>query len=89
MFLQTAIADFSGTRCKTMQGAISWLMQGDEAISFIKQAIQLQPRNFKFRGTLGIAYEQCKRYSDAADAFERAHEKDPFDIKVRNIAACS
>lgn len=65
------------------------MMQVDEAIGFIKQAIELHPSKSKFRGTLGIAYEQCKRYSDAADAFERAHEKDPSDIKVRNSAACT
>jgi tetratricopeptide (TPR) repeat protein len=57
--------------------------QAEEAIACIRSAVQLEPSSAKFRGTLGVALERCGRLQEAAEAYERAHEKDPGDPKVR------
>jgi Flp pilus assembly protein TadD len=45
--------------------------------------VQLQPGSAKFRSTLGVALEKCGRLQEAAEAYQRAHEKDPSSTKVR------
>lgn len=56
--------------------------QGQEALQLIKAAIQLAPGNARYRHSLGVAHEAAQQWSSAADAFERAVEKCPSDVKV-------
>lgn len=48
----------------------------------MQAAIQLAPANAKYRHSLGVVHEAAEQWSSAADAFERAVEKRPNDVKV-------
>jgi hypothetical protein len=48
----------------------------------VQAAIQLAPANAKYRHSLGVVHEAAEQWSSAADAFERAVEKRPNDVKV-------
>ena len=48
----------------------------------VQSAIQLAPGNARFRHSLGVVHEAAQQWTSAADAFERAVEKQPADVKV-------
>ncbi|KAG2430823.1 hypothetical protein HXX76_009798 [Chlamydomonas incerta] len=56
--------------------------QFDEAQRLVSAAVQLQPRSAKFRNSLGVVYQEAGRWAEAADAFERANEKDPMNVAI-------
>lgn len=58
------------------------LLQYKEAVQLVQAAIQLAPTNAKYRHSLGVVHEAAEQWSSAADAFERAVEKRPNDVKV-------
>lgn len=49
----------------------------------VQAAIQLAPANARYRHSLGVVHEAAEQWGSAADAFERAVEKRPNDVKVR------
>ena len=49
----------------------------------MSSAVQLQPRAAKYRNSLGVIHQEAGRWAEAADAFERANEKDPMNAAVR------
>lgn len=49
----------------------------------MKSAIQLAPANARYRRSLGVVHESAQQWPAAADAFERAIEKQPNDVQVR------
>lgn len=61
-------------------------LQYKEAARLVQSAIQLAPSNARYRHSLGVIHEAAEQWSSAADAFERAVEKRPNDIKVTNHA---
>ncbi|KAG2445085.1 hypothetical protein HYH02_008952 [Chlamydomonas schloesseri] len=59
----------------------------EEAQRLVSAAVQLQPRSAKFRNSLGVVYQEAGRWVEAADAFERANEKDPMNVAtLMNLA---
>lgn len=56
--------------------------QYPEALGFVKAAIQLAPANARYRRSLGVVHESAQQWLAAADAFERAIEKQPTDVQV-------
>lgn len=64
-------------------------VQYDEALRLVKAAIQLAPANARYRRSLGIVYETAEQWPQAADAYERAIEKQPSDVLVRRRLCCS
>lgn len=61
--------------------------QYQEAVSLIKQAIQLAPSNARYRRSLGVVHESAQQWLAAADAFQRAIEKQPTDIQVGSLSS--
>lgn len=57
-------------------------LQYKEAVQLVQSAIQLAPSNAKYRHSLGVIHEAAEQWNSAADAFERAVEKRPDDVKV-------
>ncbi|EFJ41883.1 hypothetical protein VOLCADRAFT_98115 [Volvox carteri f. nagariensis] len=53
-----------------------------EALRLVSSAVQLQPASAKFRNSLGVVHRTAGRWREAADAFERANEKDPLNVAV-------
>lgn len=49
----------------------------------VQAAIQLAPANARYRHSLGVVHEAAEQWGSAADAFERAVEKRPNDVKAR------
>ncbi len=45
-------------------------------------AISQAPSCAKYRNSLGVLYQNSKKSAEAADAFERANEKDPMNVAV-------
>ncbi|PNW83340.1 hypothetical protein CHLRE_05g247300v5 [Chlamydomonas reinhardtii] len=61
--------------------------QLDEALRLVSSAVQLQPRAAKYRNSLGVIHQEAGRWAEAADAFERANEKDPMNAAtLMNLA---
>lgn len=67
------------------QGAREYFLDGidalddqefDKAVGFIKQAIELDPKNLEFQYYLGITYVRIKRYQAAREIFESLVQKD-------------
>ncbi|KXZ46140.1 hypothetical protein GPECTOR_46g209 [Gonium pectorale] len=54
----------------------------DEAHRLITAAVQLLPSSAKFRNSLGLVLQAGGRWREAADAFERANEKDPMNVQI-------
>ena len=48
----------------------------------MQQAINGQPKNARYRHSLGVAYMRVGRKKEAVEALERAHEKDPMNVQV-------
>lgn len=59
-------------------------MQYKDAVQLVRSAIQLAPSNARYRHSLGVVHEAAEQWVDAADAFQRAVEKLPNDVKVLN-----
>ncbi|GIM02756.1 hypothetical protein Vretimale_7601 [Volvox reticuliferus] len=53
-----------------------------EALRLVNAAVQLVPSCAKFRNSLGVIHQTGGRWREAADAFERANEKDPMNVSV-------
>lgn len=49
----------------------------------VKAAVQLAPSNARFRRSLGTIHAAAQQWLAAADAFQRAIEKQPGDLQVR------
>lgn len=56
--------------------------QYKEALQLVQAAIQLAPSNARYRHSLGVVHETAQQWQLAADAFQRAVEKQPDDVKV-------
>jgi Tfp pilus assembly protein PilF len=56
----------------------------DLALEEFKKAVKADPKNPYFQKGLGQAYAAKKRWGDAADAFRRALELNPYYVDVRN-----
>ncbi|KAG2495550.1 hypothetical protein HYH03_006493 [Edaphochlamys debaryana] len=54
----------------------------EEAHRLVHGAVQLLPACAKFRNSLGVVCQSAGRWREAADAFERANEKDPMNVAV-------
>lgn len=50
----------------------------------MQSAIQLAPSNARYRHSLGVVHEAAEQWAAAADAFQRAVDKRPNDVKVLN-----
>jgi Tfp pilus assembly protein PilF len=59
-----------------------FLPQYTEAVQLVQSAIQLAPSNAKYRHSLGVIHEAAEQWTSAADAFERAVQKRPDDVRV-------
>ncbi|GLI63302.1 hypothetical protein VaNZ11_006209, partial [Volvox africanus] len=53
-----------------------------EALHLVHTAVQLVPSSARFRNSLGVVHQTGGRWREAADAFERANEKDPMNVSV-------
>ncbi|HXT60114.1 MAG TPA: rhomboid family intramembrane serine protease [Pirellulales bacterium] len=56
------------------------------AVRLFESAVAANDRVPGWWKDLGIAYQQLKRFSDAADAFQRAHDLDPSDAETKQAA---
>ena len=54
------------------------------ALAEFQGAIKQDPKNPYFHKGLGLAYATLKRFGDAADAFRKALELNPYSTDVRN-----
>lgn len=68
--------------CSHGTAAILPHAQYQEALGYVKSAIQLAPANARYRRSLGVVHESAEQWLAAADAFERAIEKQPTDKQV-------
>jgi Flp pilus assembly protein TadD len=60
-----------------------------QALAFLKRAVQLDPRDWSLQSALGIAYDQTDDHKDARVAYERALALKPGDASVLNNYAVS
>lgn len=58
------------------------MMQFAEAHQLLCGAVAAAPASAKYRNSLGVALQEAGRWREAADAFERANEKDPLNVQV-------
>ncbi len=56
----------------------------DLALEEFKKAVKADPKNPYFQKGLGQAYAAKRKWADAADAFRRALELNPYYVDVRN-----
>lgn len=63
--------------------------RSQEALGFLKRAVELQPRNWALYSSLGVAYDQLDKHEDARTAYERALALKPGEPGVLNNYAVS
>jgi Tfp pilus assembly protein PilF len=56
----------------------------DLALEEFKKAVKADPKNPSFQKGLGQAYAAKRKWSDAADAFRKALELNPYYVDVKN-----
>jgi Tfp pilus assembly protein PilF len=83
----TAWAQSGGTDAEArFNSGLTHLRDGRPRIALeeFQRAIKQDPKNPYFHKGLGLAYAALKRFGDAADAFRKALELNPYYTDVRN-----
>jgi Tfp pilus assembly protein PilF len=95
LLLLLAVALLPGARAAHAQSAdgearfstgVMHMREGriDLALDEFKKAVKADPKNPYFQKGLGQAYAAKRKWSDAADAFRKALELNPYYVDVRN-----
>jgi len=75
--------------CGEYGKTLALLGRSDDAIAFLKRAIELKPNDWTLYSAIGVAFDQKSQFADAKAAYQRGLQLNPMSAALLNNYAMS